>query len=457
MERISQIDREIKDISFKTTLIFWKLYDSYLVYTSDEVKKIFQQDSEYSKKLIDGYYFENLEGQQIPLKWIATTGHLFCPTCLNISEEDFKCKDNPEINGKIRIEAHLFPEGVFAMQARLDFNDYMKIEQLIIASNPSVVILSDNMSMKDKLDHLEGEVINFLKTKNLSQKKSFGEKASPWHHNWIWWESNPEIPIEEFDIGGKYFKYALGMCTRSDKWRHINPENYQKIEKVVNLSPYYSNCVYITHPGNCIIPSKEFLDPNAVKNTIIDVLFATELGNVQRFLILDHLQSFNFKRLEMEKTINTIDKEEEKLDLDELIKKFEIIEDDVNAIVLDIYKDLQVVRTPRLIFTSVYKTKILKRMIEALHGFDFYDNLMSLIQEIRDSLTRARDGIRIKADEKETKLMNSLNILFVIGLAAQMVTMFYDVEWGDPGMGLIQVVISVFISIILLLILRKLK
>lgn len=68
MERISQIDKEITDISFKTTLIFWKLYDSYLVYTSDEVKKIFQQDPEYSKKLIDGYYFENLEGQQIPLK-----------------------------------------------------------------------------------------------------------------------------------------------------------------------------------------------------------------------------------------------------------------------------------------------------------------------------------------------------------------------------------------------------
>lgn len=119
--------------------------------------------------------------------------------------------------------------------------------------------------------------------------------------------------------------------------------------------------------------------------------------------------------------------------------------------------NLQVVRTPRLIFTSVYKTKILKRMIEALHGFDFYDNLMSLIQEIRDSLTRARDGIRIKADEKETKLMNSLNILFVIGLAAQMVTMFYEVEWGNFGVGLIQIVISVFISIILLLILRKLK
>ena len=41
----------------------------------------------------------------------------------------------------------------------------MKIEQLIIASNPSAVILSDNMTMKDKLDHLEEEVINILKTK----------------------------------------------------------------------------------------------------------------------------------------------------------------------------------------------------------------------------------------------------------------------------------------------------
>ncbi|MHA1727618.1 MAG: hypothetical protein ACTSWY_02665 [Promethearchaeota archaeon] len=65
--------------------------------------------------------------------------------------------------------------------------------------------------------------------------------------------------------------------------------------------------------------------------------------------------------------------------------------------------------------------------------------------------------VEIKADEKENKLMNNLNILFVIGLAAQILTLFYRVDDWDPIIGIIQVGVSLIISVILILILRKSK
>jgi len=47
----------------------------------------------------------------------------------------------------------------------------------------------------------------------------------------------------------------------------------------------------ITHAGNVIIPGPGLLDPNAMKNFLIDTLFAPEVGNVQRYLILMHMHN----------------------------------------------------------------------------------------------------------------------------------------------------------------------
>ncbi|QEE16867.1 hypothetical protein DSAG12_02697 [Promethearchaeum syntrophicum] len=153
------------------------------------------------------------------------------------------------------------------MQARLDFSDFMSIDDLIFSSYPTNILLSNGLNMKDGLDNFESEFVNFQETNNCSEKKTYGEKASPWHHNWIWWETSSEIDKKEFDIEGKYFKYALGMSTRSDK-----------LEK---------------------------------------------------------------------------------------------IDEEINIVVLKIYKDLQVSRTPRLIFTSVFKTRLFKQMVKILHGWEF--------------------------------------------------------------------------------------
>ncbi|MHA1584606.1 MAG: hypothetical protein ACTSVU_10225 [Promethearchaeota archaeon] len=457
-----QIWDEIKQdkLKFRTTLVFWKLYDSFLNFSQKELKNLLKNSEHYGDKVSENYTFKNNEGNLMPLKWIATTGHLFLPICLKISKQRFIGKNNPAVQGKLEFEAHIFPEGVVVMQARLDFSDFMSIDDLVYSSHPTNVMLPNGMDMKDTLDKFESELVNFLQTKINREKKTFGEKASPWHHNWIWWETSPEIDKEEFDIGGKYFKYALGMCTRSDKWKHISFKNYKEIEDVINLSPYDGTCVYITHPGNVIIPGKEFTDPNAVKNTIIDVLFAVELGNVQRFLILEHLQDFNFQRLKIEETLMVYDKEEKgqvNLELKDIVNRLENIDEEINSVVLEIYKDLQVSRTPRLIFTSVFKTRLFKQMIKVLHGWEFNDNLLLLVKEIRESLSRERDTVRVKINEKENNFLRNLQLVFVIGLVAQLITLFYAVDAFDLVSGGIFVGISLIISMLILWVLKKMR
>lgn len=445
-----------EEIKFKTTLIFWKLYETNLKYTNKNLQDALKE-SKYVDRLYDGYYFENFEGERMPLKWIATTGKLFLPICMKCHTDEFKHTDHPEINGKIQIDAHVFPEGVVVMQAKLDFKDYMSIEQLIKASIPTDVFLSDGKDMKGELDHFADELIVFMRTKFKRQKGAMEEKASPWHHNWIWWKTKPDIPIKEFDIDEKYNKWALGMSTRSDKWPWLNPKKYaNNIEAFYNLSPYTGNCVYITHPGNCIIPSKEFTDPKSVKNTLIDVLYAAELGNVQRYLILNHLQAFNFKSLEIQELIYKYE-EEETLSTKDLIKRLEEIEEEVNSLVLDINYDLQVTRTPRLIFTSVFKTKIFHQMIDSLYGFNFLNSLKSIIGEIKDSLSRERDVIGIKVSEEENVFLRNLQIVFIIELGITIISIFFllgDFTWD---WGLVTLAVAIGLSIVILYLLRKIK
>ena len=447
-----------KEITFKTTLVFWKLYETNLKYTNEEMIQVLK-NSKYQDQLYDGYFIKNLKGERIPLKWIATTGKFFVPNCFKLQKTDFNCINNsPNVKGEIRIDAHVYPEGVLLLQAKLDFNDYNTIGQLIIASIPNNIILTDSNNMGDKLDAYAEEIIDFLKTKIHRKKKSNAEKPKPWHHNWIWWDSKPKTPISDFDINGKHIKYALGMCTRSDKWKSLNPENYSTvIEDIFNLSPYEGNCVYISHPGNTIIPSSDFIDPNAIKNTIVDVLFAAEIGNVQRYLILNHLQEINFRSLEISELLYKY--QEDNLNIKELIENLEDTEQEINEFVLEINKNLQITRTTRLIFTSVYKTKIMKQMVHVLHGDLFFDSLFKIIEEMKDCITRQRDITSMRVNAEENTFLRNLQIVFIIGLISEMISMFYmDMTIGLNWLtGLIFTIISVISSFLVLYFLKKIK
>ena len=417
------------------------------------------KNSKYKDYLYDGYYFENINGERMPLKWIATTGKYYIPYCFKLDGGQFRCITDPDnIKGKIQIDAHIYSEGILLLQAKMDFDEYLTINQLIEASIPTNILITDRENMRSILDKYATEIIEFLETKIDNKKKVIREKASPWHHNWIWWDFKPKIPISEFDMGKKYFYYALGMCTRSDKWRFLNIQNYSAhIEDVVNLSPYKNNCVYLTHPGNCIIPSDEFIDVNSVKNTLIDVIFAAEIGNVQRYLILNYLQDLNFRSLEIQEILQNYHKAA--LSTKELIYKLEDIEQEINEIILEINKNLQVSRTPRLLFTSVFKTKIMQQMIHVLHGDIFMKNLAEIIHDLKDSLTRQRDITSMRVDAEENTFLRNLQIVFIIGLIAQMITLFYmDVSTGfNWEAGTIFTFISICLSLIVLYILKKLK
>ncbi|MHA1694934.1 MAG: hypothetical protein ACTSYZ_03210 [Candidatus Helarchaeota archaeon] len=444
------------EILFKTTLLFWRLYETYLSYSNDEMLKVLQK-SKY--KLYDKYFFVNNKGEKIPLKWIATTGKFFVPHCFELEVLEFKCRDHEsEIYGKIQIDCHIFPEGVLLLQSKLDFENFNSVNQLITASIPTNIILSNGKDMAQELDDLADDIINYLQSKINRKKKILGEKPKPWHHNWVWWESKPKVPINEFDINGKHFKYALGMCTRSDKWNVLNPENYVTIiEDIFNLSPYSGNCVYLTHPGNCIIPSKDFLDPKSIKNTIVDVIFAAEIGNVQRYLILNHLQDINFKSLEIQELLYKYS--QDKLKTKELINKLEETEQMLNEIVLEINRNLQITRTPRLIFTSVFKTKLMKQMIHVLHGDLFLNSLELIIDKMKDAIDRQRNIITMKVNAEENSFLRNLQIVFIIGLIAQMVTLFYiDTTTGfNLEGGAFFIVISIILSILILYVLRRFK
>jgi hypothetical protein len=444
---------ETDELKFKTSLIFWKLYETGLTLKPKKVKDALKNDARYSKTMYDGYYFANNNGEQMPLKWIASTGNLFLPVCLNLLKSTFHVKNHPQIQGNILIDAHIYPEGVIVMQSRMDFANFHSINELIYASVPSDVLLPTENDMKAELDQLEESLLHFLIEKLSLKQRELREKASPWHHNWIWWENSQQIPNQAFDIGGSHFTYALGMCTRSDKWRSLDYTKYNQIETVRNLSPYNGSCVYITHPGNCILPGFEMTDPQSVKNTLIDVIFGAEVGNVQRFMILEHLQNLNFERLEIEEIMEVYDEGE---DLSDIVEKLDDIESKINKIILEIYGDLQVSRTPRLLFTSVFKTRIFKQMVESLHGWEFNAGLMKLIDEIRDSLSRERESVKMRLDEEENSFLKNLQIVFVIGLVAQMITLFYAVDSFDFNLGTLFMGISVVASVVILWILKKL-
>jgi hypothetical protein len=175
-----------KEITFKTTLIFWKLYETNLSYSNQKMLEILKS-SRYKEFLYDGYYFENEAGKPIPLKWIAKTGKFFMPHCFQIQKAKFKCINNTtDVKGNILIDAHIYPEGVLVLQARLDFDKYQSIEQLIISSIPdNIIIMDNNKDMGTWLDEFANEIIDFLRTKIKRKKQVLGEKATPWHHNWI--------------------------------------------------------------------------------------------------------------------------------------------------------------------------------------------------------------------------------------------------------------------------------
>lgn len=81
---------------------------------------------------------------------------LFLPLCLKLCVTKFRCINDCKVYGKIQIDAHFFPEGVLVLQAKLDFAEYYTIDQFIIASIPSNIVLADNIGIINRQEFLNG-------------------------------------------------------------------------------------------------------------------------------------------------------------------------------------------------------------------------------------------------------------------------------------------------------------
>ena len=96
-------------------------------------------------------------------------------------------------------------------------------------------------------------------------------------------------------------------------------------------------------------------------------------------------------------------------------------------------------------------------MVRALHGDDFYEGLMKLVEELKDSLTQERDALDTKAAEEENIFLRNLQVVFIIGLVAQMITLFYGIDRFSFNCGTLFIFISIVVSVLILVLLRKIR
>ena len=211
----------------------------------------------------------------------------------------------------------------------------------------------------------------------------------------------------------------------------------------------------ITHAGNVIIPGPGLLDPNSMKNLLIDTIFAPEVGNVQRFLILMHMENILVVAERFDKIISETRAMEEELTLREKIDRLENLESELNRIILELNKDIIISKITRLLFTSTFKTSMFNEMIDKLDGFTFSKQTDDVIARIRKSLNRERNTLNTKSSAIENKFLAILNYLALFELATLVISLALgNMSENIPFIGIIQIIVALSIVLIAVLLLR---
>ncbi len=299
-----------------------------------------------------------------------------------------------------------------------------------------------------------------MKKANYPDKAKLESALEPWHHTWIIWDAKPDFNRADYRfIGkeiGKNAKYSIGLILRTDKYRELDPIAYRDQINLKNLSPYKDEFVMITHAGNVVMPGPGLLDPYTMKNFLIDTIFAPEVGNVQRFLILMHMENILTVAERFDKVISETRALEEQLTLRVKIERLESLESELNRIILELNKDIIISKITRLLFTSTFKTNMFNEMIDKLDGFTFSTQTDDVIARIRKSLNRERNTLNTKSSAIENKFLAILNYLALFELA----TLVISLALGDmfkediPGIGIVQIVVALSIVIIAIILLR---
>lgn len=420
--------------SFKVTLVFWRFFDLGLNLSLPEVREYLQQEGSF--KLYEKYRFKYGDNLSQPLKWVSAQSHLYAPVCFKLDSDRFSCKTMSNIVGKIRFEGHIHYGSVLVIHCEFLFDNFHKIEEFIEISQPQNVILeSSKVPITEKFDEIATSVRTILESSGKFAKKL--KKASglaPWHHTWIFWDAKPDFNRADYrfegeDIG-KNARYSIGLTLRTDKWRELDPIAYRDQINLKNLSPYKDEFVMITHAGNVIIPGPGLLDPNAMKNLLIDTVFAPEVGNVQRYLILMHMENVLSIAEEFDKTLAEPDNDGKKLSLNQKIEIIENLEENLNRNILELNKDIIISKITRLLFTSTFKTSQFNEMIDKLDGFKFSDQTDAIVKRIRQTLDRERDSLNIKASALENKFLAILNFLAIFELGLLLIALYFEDIFG---------------------------
>ncbi len=418
--------------TFKVTLVFWKFYELGLYFDLPEVRDYLEKEG--TLKLYKDYRFkvETKDGTLIdqPLKWISNQSHKYAPVCFKIGTSDrFSCSTVPSIVGKLRLEGHIHYGSILVIHCELVFD-------------------------------IRENVINVLKNANYAKKPKLESSLEPWHHTWIIWDAKPDFNRADYrfvgDEIGKNAHYSIGLTLRTDKYRELDPIAYRDQIKLKNLSPYKDEFVMITHAGNVIIPGPGLLDPHTMKNFLIDTMFGPEVGNVQRFLILMHMENILTVAERFDKVISETRAMEEELTLRDKIDRLESLESELNRIVLELNKDIIISKITRLLFTSTFKTSMFNEMIDKLDGFTFSKQTDDVIKRIRTSLNRERGTLDTKSSAIENKFLAILNYLALFELATLVISLALgDIFGGDlPGIGVIQIIVALSIVVIAIILLR---
>ena len=476
-----------EDLKLDVRLIFWQLFQTGLQYENlhseddGSIRKLLEPHYKvqvlnvekrfpYSEKRRPYYEYEDIfpiiyswsadSRYKERVKWLAPTAYTYMPIVVNLAKERFSCPN--EVKGTIKIEAHLHYGGCLLFDCKLDYDDYYSVKELVRSSQPKDIKLeSADKSLQDFFEKKKKEIISITKNAkginkatNQTNSTKF-ESPNPWHHTWIIKNTNvltkEDLELDtwqrDFEKGGKYFKHAVGLSQREDNWDKISVSFFA--QEMENLSPYENSVVYVTNAGNVIIPNKALLTPISVKNKLVDIIFATEMGNVQRFLCLIHVNQIANELLRMKKEIEARHTSEKSDNLVEIITE---CEERLNLSSLEIIDDLMISKVRRLMFTSILKLRLFDEMIKSLHGDEYDRNLESLLSQMQRTITREREIESLRISEKEKKLLKNLQLVFIITLAAQIISLyFYDPNLLYLPIGFGLLILSIILAAIIYL------
>jgi len=441
-----------EEYTFKVTLVFWKFYELGLYFELPEVRKYLEQEG--SLKLYKDYRCKvDVPGQENrcnqPLKWTSSQSENYAPVCFKLGKSDrFTCANSPNIAGKIRLEGHIHYGSVLVIHCELVFDNYHTVEDFIKISQPSNMVLkSTGRPITEKFTEIRENVIALLKKANYPDKTKLESSLEPWHHTWLIWDAKPDFSRQDYRFTGnqigKNARYSIGLTLRTDKYRELDPVAYRDQINLKNLCPYTDEFVMITHAGNVVIPGPGLLDPNSMKNLLIDTLYGPEVGNVQRFLILMHMENILIVAEKFDTVISETRALEENLTLMDKIDRLEKLETELNRIILELNKDIIISKITRLLFTSTFKTSMFNEMIDKLDGFKFSKQTDDVIGRIRKTLNRQRNTSNTKSSAIENKFLAILNYLAVFEIAILVISLALDDLFGGTLWGIVQIAIAI--------------